>query len=456
MIQFTILVAVIAVVSLLSSNPRLTAAALLSLMAYAVLVWRRGEPPIFFFALFSQWTEVATVILQADAARQHLNDYSMMPEMERAVWLGLAGLLVLAVGMRVGLRRLGSIDGRVIMAEVSRFSIPRIFFFHVATFSLSLVVKGMMWMTPRLAQILLAFFNMKWVFFFLLAYVSLLRREKRWMLFVSFVLEVAFGMISFFSEFKQPFFVLIIVYLSLGRRFSKARIFKAALLSVVVFFLGIMWSSVKSEYRNYINEGTGEQVATVSVPERISKILSLYSNLEFDTLDQGTDQLLKRISYVEFFAITLYNVPAEIPHENGKLLGAALMHVLMPRLFFPDKPIVDQTELTSRYTGLEFGENTSVSLGYMAEAYIDFGMGMFIPVFVLGWLWGTIYKLFVTRARVKIFGYIFACPVLLLATVFGTNQVILIGGVLMSFFVMMAVMRLGSPMIDRWLSTGAR
>ena len=135
------------------------------------------------------------------------------------------------------------------------------------------------------------------------------------------------------------------------------------------------------------------------------------------------------------------------------MLWAAIRHVLMPRIFFPSKPIVDQTALTSRYTGISFGTNTSVSLGYMAETYIDFGMpGMYAPIFILGWVWGLMYRYFLVHSKFKIFGFILATAVLVNANSFGVNLVILVGGLTMSFLTMVLFMYTSVPMLMGWLS----
>ena len=67
----------------------------------------------------------------------------------------------------------------------------------------------------------------------------------------------------------------------------------------------------------------------------------------------------------------------------------------MPRLLFVDKDVIDDTARTNLYTGGLAGssEGTSISLGYVAEAYIDFGtFGMFAALLAIGLLYGAIYR----------------------------------------------------------------
>ena len=61
------------------------------------------------------------------------------------------------------------------------------------------------------------------------------------------------------------------------------------------------------------------------------------SEADTDTLMKGFDLLFRRMSYVEFFGATLNFVPDARPHENGRMTMAAISHILLPRLFVPDK-----------------------------------------------------------------------------------------------------------------------
>ena len=113
--------------------------------------------------------------------------------------------------------------------------------------------------------------------------------------------------------------------------------------------------------------------------------------------------MLDRLSYVDFFAVVLDTVPSQLPHENGALWLDAITRPFMPRLFFPAKAIIDDSERTNYYTGLAVAgseEGTSISLGYVAESYIDFGAPlMMVPIFGLGLVLGGFYRKMLTLDR---------------------------------------------------------
>src|SRR4029077_6417558 len=114
----------------------------------------------------------------------------------------------------------------------------------------------------------------------------------------------------------------------------------------------------------------------------------LVEDVTWDNFLDGMDALIMRISYVNFFALATENVPGRIPYENGALWRGSVVHMFMPRVLFPEKPILDDSERTRTYTGMNVAgseQDTSIGIGYVGESYIDFGpIGMFIPIFLLG------------------------------------------------------------------------
>ncbi|MBI3425574.1 MAG: hypothetical protein HY011_21835 [Acidobacteria bacterium] len=74
---------------------------------------------------------------------------------------------------------------------------------------------------------------------------------------------------------------------------------------------------------------------------------------------------------------------------------------LIPRAIWPDKPFRAGSEgLVTEYTGIVFGENTSVGIGQVMEFYINFGYtGIVIGFFVIGVLIGLIDKGAVARLK---------------------------------------------------------
>jgi hypothetical protein len=84
---------------------------------------------------------------------------------------------------------------------------------------------------------------------------------------------------------------------------------------------------------------------------------------------------------------------------------AAVGHIMMPRLLFPDKPVLaSDSELVRHYTGQYVAgaeSGTSIGLGYIAEFYVDFGfIGAMIMCFILGVYFGIILRLWFLFCRI--------------------------------------------------------
>ena len=95
-------------------------------------------------------------------------------------------------------------------------------------------------------------------------------------------------------------------------------------------------------------------------------------------------------------ALAVARVPSVVPYANGALMSATLQHVLMPRVFFPDKAeIGSDSELVRKYAGVKVAgaeQNTDIAFGYAAESYVDFGVPlMFLPIFIWGVFMGAVY-----------------------------------------------------------------
>ncbi|MGC4080853.1 MAG: hypothetical protein QM736_01720, partial [Vicinamibacterales bacterium] len=102
--------------------------------------------------------------------------------------------------------------------------------------------------------------------------------------------------------------------------------------------------------------------------------------------------LVSRVSYVTFFSRVLEHVPSREPFADGELLKMTFSNAFMPRFLFPDKgALPSDSYYTRRFAGVFVMEdNTSISIGYMAEFYADWGMtGMLISTFCYGLLLGV-------------------------------------------------------------------
>jgi hypothetical protein len=294
-------------------------------------------------------------------------------------------------------------------------------------------------MVPGLRQELLALSNFRWVFFFLLAMIVFVQKRGYGILMIVVAFEIVLGFLSFFAEYKGVFLMLALALLTARPKLNFRTLMISGLIFGTVLVLSAAWSAIKLNYRDFLNAGTGHQVIVVSQEEQITRLSDLMIDEGLTRLPEGFDRLARRIEYTYFFSRVVDRVPAMIPFDNGALWGAAVLHVLTPRLLFPDKPTLTPDVVnTQRYAGLKLteqgGVHTEIPMGYMAESYVDFGpIGMFLPIFLLGGLFGLQYRYIITRTRYLMFAFGAAPVVLMSASQFETSAVKMLGGSLMSF-----------------------
>lgn len=451
------LFALMAIFSWYTPNPLLTTASVMALPIYASLLWVRGEPPVLFFIVIYQWLEVTLEVFYANVLRLPIEEITGIPEVGKAVMLGLAALLALALGMRLAMSRLRIFEGVKMREEAARFSPRRLWTAYLVAFPTSLLLTQWAYKFPSFTQLLLALTYFKWLIFFLLAFTVLQTRKQKAYLASAVLLETILGFTGYFSKFTYVFFLLIIVSVTVGYRMNIRNFLRLTMAGILLLLLVCAWMSVKEEYRSYLNLGGGQQQVLVPFKERAVKMIELLSRLDKNALKEGFEMLIKRIAYIDYFAHVLHMVPQVVPHENGRLWGGVLKHIFMPRMFFPSKSgLISDSLITMKYTGLWVAgeeQGTSISIGYVAESYIDFGSwGMFIPIFILGLLSGLLYRYLTTSTKVKIFSYAAATITLIDVIHFGSTNTKLVGGLLTSFIAMALILKFLAPPIHDWLT----
>ncbi|MCI5157708.1 MAG: hypothetical protein D3906_04570, partial [Candidatus Electrothrix sp. AUS1_2] len=158
--------------TLLSKNPLLGIGALGTLPILLQLTWRAGESPVLFFAVFFQWLQVSISVFHANLIGKDIAAYPNAASTATAVWLGLAGLLVLAAGMKIGVSRNdrhSSLSGRL---PQFRYSEKKVWFLYLFFFILSVALPAFLWKVPQVRTGVLAILSLKWSFFYIVAYNS--------------------------------------------------------------------------------------------------------------------------------------------------------------------------------------------------------------------------------------------------------------------------------------------
>lgn len=449
----------IAMFGLATPNPELTFLSIMAVPIIISLTWRKNEPPTLAFGLLFQWAAVTMKVFHANCygiTVDLLKDASMGAKfvderIEQAIIMGLFGLIIIALGVRVGSsgKSLGELSRMKKETEV--MSLKRIYIGYVISQLFVVVAKPIAWSIPSIRQFLFSLFDFKWVMFFILIYVSLVKKKGRKWIALVVLFEIFISLGDYFSEFKIPIFVCFLAFLTIGYRMTMQSTAMITILASVAVYFGIIWTAVKSDYRGYLSGYTGQQVVTVGWLDRYTSLWKLYTDLEDRDLQTGVDLLAKRISYVDMFAVVLRNVSLILPHTDGALSFGVIQHIFMPRILFPNKGEINDSEVTEKYIRVKISRGTSISIGYMSELYIDFGpVLMYPPLFFLGLFWGWLQKYFYNKSAIKLYGCGMGVGILLSACRFEGALAKMIAGNVYSLITMTLALKYLVPHWDKW------
>jgi hypothetical protein len=170
----------------------------------------------------------------------------------------------------------------------------------------------------------------------------------------------------------------------------------------------------------------------------------------------GLEKLAYRIGYVDYLAATMRHVPSRLPFQDGAQVGDTVMHILQPRLLFPDKPpLPSDSEVVQKYTGIRWGASsgadTSVSLGYVTELYVDFGpFGTVLGTFIMGLFVGRTYR-YITSSKSSppLMNYGLAVMLAMTLTQFEQALIKMVGAFVMSLIVVLLLRRFCLPYLLR-------
>jgi hypothetical protein len=248
-------------------------------------------------------------------------------------------------------------------------------------------------------------------------------------------------MIGFFSTFKEVIYVVLIAAATV-RRSLDIRIWVFGIIAGgVIIWMSLVWSVVKFDYRPIMSG--------MSTSERATYIVGKY--VDGVDYDEALQQLLERLQYTTFFGDVLAYDDAGLLNRTETFYWGAIQHVSMPRVIFPNKAILSDSGKTSELLGISIGEDTSIGIGFVAEAYADFGFpAMLLPMLMIGMLHGIAVKYFMTRRAPILVREALAVAAFFLSFSIATNIDKALGGFLTNWLALGVALRFGYPFVASW------
>jgi len=155
-------------------------------------------------------------------------------------------------------------------------------------------------------------------------------------------------------------------------------------------FLGVAIQMVKAPFREVVWGGYSGDKFGLFIDIMEDRLESGYLNDE-----SNQDYLNVRLNQGWIISAIMKEVPEDKPFANGATVEEAITASLLPRFLSPDKKKAGGQDNFENYTGIELGENTSMGMSIIGEAYANFGsMGgiffMLIWGFFLSVYWNRI------------------------------------------------------------------
>ncbi len=356
--------------------------------------------PVLFLAFLYQWMQVTVGVFYLGVVGRgvptvYLSDYRPM------VLIGLGCVLCIAVGVRAGVALV-----RDRMAAVSDEGRPVEFLswpLLITAYCVGVAFEGLLIQFsgsfPSLRQVFLTLTVVRMGLLFLI-FRRMCHPTFHWVRFIALLsVEVALGFTGFFAGFREPLALGVMALLEIFNYRRTAHLASLAGLLVVMAVASVMWMGVRANFRRDFVEVDAFSSSQSARMDRISSLGRGFFQSDTSDIVESMDDLVDRMWVVYYPALAVARVPSVIPHTDGAITWAAIIHVLTPRMFFPGKAeLLSDSEMVRKYSGLYVAgqeQGTSIAFGYAAEAYIDFGLPvMFLPVLVFGFIAGVAYAWF--------------------------------------------------------------
>ena len=424
--------------ALITSNPLSTLVGFAGIIVLIKYFWTRTQPAVLFWALLHQWLQVNAGLLYADLLGiDHSEVFTYKAHADESYLLGMVSLFALGLGFwlmthKLTRERLDDWLARLDPRKCLKTYVVFIVSFGVLT-SLPLLGVG---------QAIVALNSLKWGFFYIFFCSVIHTGRYRLPLCICMLLEFVFSLYSIFASFRA----ILIMPIMLLPVFFKGRIrigqlLIGVLLAALLINVGIVWTAVKADYRFFMAQGQKGQVINVSRNVALEKLVELVQHIDVDNYKNASIAMVYRLFYLDFLSGLLGNVPERLPYEGGGNAMKSLIHIVTPRILFPEKEALYDSEQLNKYMGSFVADyrTTSMSIGYVGDFYIDFGFFAPMGVFVLGLISGYFYRLLYRQDPVGGWGLFLAMPLFFTLYLFEITQVRMIGLTVTYVIVMLVV-----------------
>lgn len=393
-----ILVGLATVVAYIVTDDWLPSVALLTLWLCLKLVATHDRLFSLPMALTFQWSQATLGVFYLGLTGRsvpavYASNYRPM------VLIGLGCCLALAAGIKLGFKARTPPDPRVVRPDYA-FPFGPLAMVYVASIFIEGSLVTIAPYYPTFRQIIVTLDTARLgVLFLILRRLCGGERPKWGLVGLVVSIEVVLGITGFFAGFREPIVLAVLAVLEIFNQRNARHWLAIGVAIVGVSVLGLVWMGIRADYRREyiaVDQFSGSRDTRVT---RVGDLTSNFFKNDATNIWKTADALVDRMWTIYYPALAIARVPSVLPHTDGAILGAALVHIVTPRVFFPDKPgLESDSDEVRKYANVRVAgreANTTIAFGYSAESYIDFGLPlMFLPVFAFGVFIGAMYALF--------------------------------------------------------------
>ncbi len=438
--------------SVVSSHPWLMFSGLVTIFIIYKLFWVPQQPKAIFFGLLMFWLTIIIKLFYADLYGLRFEDLSISRNIIQTAYVSLIALLVFALGIYIIISK-KVYGSNYVMPDFNNYSTNKVIILYVASVLFKTVLSTSFVM--GLGEIIKALVALRGCAMFILIYIYYKKHNNLGIPLLLICIEMGVSLFSYFANFKDVLILFIVIFTYFKIELNFKQILLIVLVGGSFLYFMLLWQSIKGDYRAYLSGGVRSQTIVVNRSDAMAELYRLALNAKFDDPDLLYGSI-DRLSYIEFFSEATDNVPATIPYTNGSLWADNIIHILVPRILDPEKKAIFDSDMVNKYAtrkvaGADTG--TSFSLGFLAESYIDFGyLFMYIPVFLLGILFGLIYRYIIIKSVNYMWGCAMVAPLWVNFQCNGTPGAKILGWLVMYFIVFLLANRYVIPYLEDFIS----
>lgn len=441
----------------ISQDPLLVFISVLFLPIIFYFSFRDNEPQVIFIAFIFYYLSITIKLFYAIYFNTSFTLYSESTLIESTTYISFVAMFFFMLGVYISTKKIKFKKNDSISTTLLKYNPSRIVIIYLSSFLLSSFIRinGSGWGGYYQFAVNITYLHYA-ILFVLIAHAYYTDSNTK--ITIAIVLfEIILSFSGYFSGFKDYLLIILASLLAFKIQFNFRQTILITIISFLTLYTLIIWTAVKPEYRKFLNGDEKSQTVVVSKSDALGKLLELASN--FNSKNYNYEEiyylLVDRISYTEFFSLSMEQVPQFIPHENGQLLLDAFDHVLTPRILNPNKKAINDSEMVNKYSGKRVSgeeEGTSFSLGIVAEMYIDFGIYLMHPIlFLFGVFMGFMYRYIIMNSLNKLWGCALVMNFLFLFNCNGVATKKVVGYLLMYFIVYLCFRFFLLKRIDKYL-----